>query len=330
MENGTNQTQQKPLLPVYAILGEQSYLRDQAVDRLKKRLSQVGDIEFNYDQFDAATAEVEMILSAANTLPFASDYRLIIVNNIQQARKELLDGLGEYARSPSETTVLAIVGEKLVKSTKLYKAIKKAGGLVERSNPKKSELPAIIRSLFVAQGKNAPMGLCTAIVESVGDDIEGLNTAVTKIATYMGERTQVTPEDVDAMVEISAEIKVWELTNALQRRRPTEALATLERLLKQDSSLHMIHPAVVRAVRELIIARSLIDAGDESLDQIAATLGTPNWLAKRVREGAYQYSAEELCAGLERLAGLEYIMKTSNEGEPAYRRWILEFTTARS
>jgi len=324
MDSSEQQTQKKPLLPLYAIVGEQSFLREQALERLKKRVGDEGDLEFNFDSFDASIAQPDAIIAAANTLPFASGYRLIIINNIHQAKKDMLDALGDYAQSPSPTTILAVAGEKLVKSTKLYKAIAKLGGVVERSNPKKKELPAIVQSLFAAQGKAVAIDIASVIVDSVGESIEALNTAVIKTATYMGDRREVSRDDIDAVVELSAEIKVWEFIEALQMRRGSSALAIFTLLLNQDNSLYLIQPAVVRAIRELIITRSCLDAGD-SPAQIASVFGKPEWMVRKTIEGARMYRAEELRDGLSRLAELEYLLKTSSEGEAAYRRWIAEF-----
>ncbi|MCL2818338.1 MAG: DNA polymerase III subunit delta [Actinomycetia bacterium] len=325
MDSVAQQSEQVSLLPVYAIVGDQSFLRDQAVDRLRRRVEQMGDIDFNFDQFDAVSADPEQVVAAANTLPFASPYRLIIITNIHQAKKELLDALGSYAKAPSESTVLAVVGEKLIKSTALYKAIDKAGGIVERSNPKRKDLPGIVQTLFAAQQKQAALGLCAALVQSVGEDIEGLNKAVVKVATYMGERATVSPDDIEALVEISAEIKIRELTSALLRRQAADALATFNLLLKQENNINSIHRFIVRVVRELIIARSCLDSGKDSQNQIAAALGVPGWIAQRTIEGAQRYSADELRAGLDDLAQLEYRLKTSQQGEAAYQRWLLEF-----
>lgn len=329
MESASTSTSNAPLRETYAILGEQSFLRDQAVERLKQRIAEAGELELNYDQFDATTADPSDIIAAANTLPFMSPHRLIVVTNIHQAKKDFLDALGAYAQKPSSTTVLAVVGEKLVKSTKLYKTIKANGGLVERSNPRKNELPAIVASLFAARGKKASATLCLALTESVGTDIEALNTAVTKIATYLGDRAVVRREDLDAVVEVSAEIKLWELTDAIQSRRGADALGILEMILAQGTTLYAVQPAAVRAVRELIIARSCLDGGDDSLGAIASALGMPDWKVKRIAAGAHRYTGEELRCALSQLATVEHLMKTSSDGEPAFRRWILDFTSGR-
>jgi DNA polymerase-3 subunit delta len=326
--NNTTNAAQKPLLPLYAILSGQFFLREQTINRLKKRLSAEGDLDFNSDQFDATALDVDAVLCAANTLPFACAYRLVLVTNIHQAKKEVLDALGTYAQSPSPTTVLVVMGEKLAKTTKLYKAIARLGGVVERTTPKKKELPAIVGTLFATRDKDASFDICRDLVESVGEDLEALDTAVAKMATYMGERTVATREDVRAMVETSVEVKVWDLTDALLDRRASDALSLFNLLLQQSNSVFRIQSAVVRTLRELIVVRSCIDDGDDSPSRASSALGKPDWIARRMLDGARRYSARELHGGLAGLAHVEYTLKTSNEGEAAYRRWIIDFAGA--
>ena len=325
MSDTTKNSDRKPLLPLYAIISEQFFLREQAVERLKTRLAAEGDFNFNYDQFDAAIADIDAVLGAANTLPFACAYRLVLVNNIHQAKKEVLDTLETYAQSPSPTTVLAVVGEKLPKTSKLYKQIAQIGGIVERTAPKRKELPAIVQSLFAARGKEASLAIGGALVESVGENLEALDTAVIKTATYMGQRTTVAREDVDAVVETSAEVKVWDFANALTDRKAAEALSLFNLLLQQGNSIYPIQTIALRSVRELIIARACIESGDDSLGHLASVLGKPDWLIRRILSGARKSTSEHLRDGLGKLAQVEFILKPSPEGEAALQRWILEF-----
>ena len=320
------QTKQPPLLPLYAILSEQFFLREQAIERLKKRFSGESNFDFNYDHFDAATAQGDAIVAAANTLPFASEHRLIIVNNIHEAKNDLLAALVDYAQSPSSTTVLAVAGEKLAKSTRLYKAIDNVGGIVARTTPKKKELPTVVQQLFKNQGKIISLKLAADIVSSVGEDLEALNTAIAKTATYIGQRTEVTKADIDATIEASAEVKVWDLIDALQNRDGMQSLSLYRLLLKQNNSMYLIAPTVTRTVRELIIARSCIDTGAGSPAQVASALGKPEWLARKTFEGAKRYAAVELRDALAQLADVEFKLKTSREGEAAFERFLIDFT----
>ena len=94
-----------PLLPVSLISGEDELKRETVVKRLRKRISTYGDLAFNSDVFAGEKATGEEIVAAANTLPFASEVRLVQVNNVDKLRKADAEALISYLTSPSQTTV---------------------------------------------------------------------------------------------------------------------------------------------------------------------------------------------------------------------------------
>ena len=51
----TQKKQEAPLLPVYLIVGEDALKRDTVMKRLRARLSSMGDLSFNADEFDGET-----------------------------------------------------------------------------------------------------------------------------------------------------------------------------------------------------------------------------------------------------------------------------------
>jgi DNA polymerase III delta subunit len=82
----------------------------------------------------------------------------------------------------------------------------------------------------------------------------------------------------------------------------------------------------VRALRELIAARAFLDRhGGADSAALAAHLGRPEWLARRLLGQAARYSADELRRALTGLADVELTMKTSQPhlGRLALERWLL-------
>ncbi|PIY36985.1 MAG: DNA polymerase III subunit delta, partial [Candidatus Aquicultor secundus] len=61
---------------------------DEALARLRKRISAQFDLDFNFDQFSGAETNAGKIMQAANTLPFMSDKRLIIVKDVEKLSSE--------------------------------------------------------------------------------------------------------------------------------------------------------------------------------------------------------------------------------------------------
>mgnify|MGYP000270170979 CR=1 FL=1 len=64
----TQKKQEAPLLPVYLIVGEDALKRDTVMKRLRARLSSMGDLSFNADEFDGETAQGGDIVTACNTV----------------------------------------------------------------------------------------------------------------------------------------------------------------------------------------------------------------------------------------------------------------------
>lgn len=124
----TTQSKQSTLLPVYLIAGEDELKRETVMKRLYARLSKMGDMSFNSETFSGLTCTGEEVITAANTLPFASEVRLVVVNDVDKFKKADSELLVAYLKEPCETTVLALVGQKVAKNTRLYKAVFAFGG----------------------------------------------------------------------------------------------------------------------------------------------------------------------------------------------------------
>ncbi len=321
------------LKPLYLILSEQPFLRRQASDRLRKRLSETADLDFNSDTFDAEQAEVVDIVAAANTLPFASPYRLVTVTAIDKFAKVALDELAAYAQEPSETTVLCLVGTKLNKNTRLYKAVAAKGQVLDRKAPSRKELPEVVQALFAERGLRADRAVADTLINLVGDDLGALSTAIGTVTAYLASREDktVNRQTVAAVISSTVEIKTWELTNALAEKRCANSLALLERSLDQGTSLYALGSLIPRMIRQLLTARSLLDEHVPNAAAIcAAELKMPPnqaWLAKRFLQQARAFSASSLRHALTSYAEVEFTMKTSppDRGRLALQRWIIDF-----
>ena len=81
------------LKPIYLILSEQDFLLRQALDRLRARVGEVADLDFNLETFEGDSASADAIVAACNTLPFASDHRLVVVNSVDRLSKDATETL---------------------------------------------------------------------------------------------------------------------------------------------------------------------------------------------------------------------------------------------
>lgn len=311
------------LLPVYLIVSEQPMLVEQALARLKSRIGDAADLDFNMQVFDGESAAPDDIIIASNTMPFASDRRLVIVRGVEKLNKEGMDALTDYAADPSPTTVLALTGEKLAKNTRLYKAVERLGGVVDRKVDRR-DFPTLVRRMFEERGKTISSEGAEEMVAAVGYDLRRLSVEVEKAVAFVGERGEVTRADIDDVISTTAPTKIWEFTEALGDRDCRRALARAADLIGEGESVHGLHAMGVRTVRDLIAVRALLDRGMSGAFEIARELGRPDWQVKRLVRQARAFHAEELVQMLRSAAAGEAQMKTSRDARLVLERWIVK------
>jgi len=318
------------LKPVYLIFGDEELLLERALRRLKDRIAEVADLDFNYEAFEGESADASAVVAAANTLPFASDRRLVIVRSVDRMPAAGQHMLADYAKDPAPTACVVLVARKMRKDSKLFKAVDALGGVAEYKAPRKSEYPSWVAQLFTAKGRTITHDGAVALVRAVGRDLRRLETEADKLLAYVGDRTAVTRDDVVSVVAETAPVSVFDFLNAVGARECAAALALLDDLLADGQDLMGVHAMTVRHLRTLVSARALADRGASQGD-VQRGIGMADWQARTALEQARRFSAAELSAALRGAAALEARMK-SGQGEPRvlFEVWLARLCRSES
>jgi DNA polymerase-3 subunit delta len=316
------------LKPVYLIYGDEQVLLEHAVHRLRARLAEVADLDFNFDSFDGDTADADAVVGAANTMPFMSERRLVIVRNTDKLSTAGLNVLADYAKDPSESACLVLVARKIARNTRLFKAVEALGGVAEYKAPRPSEYPQRVVELFAARGKRVELDAAAAMVQSVGRDLRRLENEVDKVVAFSGDAASLTREDLAAVISAVAPVSIFELNDAIGTRDCAAALRLLADLISQGESVHGALSMSVRQVRTLLSARSLLDRGMKPFE-VGREIGLrEEWRVRKTLAQARRFEAVELIAALRRAAATELAMKTGGEPRLALERWIVSICTS--
>lgn len=316
-----------PLLPVYLIVGEDALKRDAVMKRLRARLSAMGDLSFNADEFNGETALGSDITTACNTVPFASPVRLVEVRSADKLKKADAEELVTYLDAPNGTTVLALVAEKLAKNTRLYKAVAKHGktAVIDCAPLKRYELPKMVRSMAVGHGVTLTEGAAVKLVDLVGEDTVHLDNELKKIALAHRGADAVNEHEIVAMVSRTAEVKPWEFVDAFAARDARKCLLYLSRM--ESTSPHALLAMCTTRLRELVCARCMAERGNAR--GVAAALKMPDWRCKNHVAWARGFTAAELRAALVSARDTERAMKSGVDPHAAFLDWILAVTVRR-
>lgn len=321
----------KSLLPVYLFIGDDKLKRDALLARMRQRVSELGDIALNQANFEGPDIDApDAVVAACNTMPFLSEKRLVVVKDIDHARKAVLDSLADYVKAPMESTVLVIMGEKLAKSSKLYKRAVEAFPKCYvdcESKKKRSEIAEQVRKTFANRAMGIDAAAVSRLIELVGTSTVALDAEARKVTDYVQARGRafVAVEDVDAIVAKTQEPKPWDIADAMSRRDVRACMNLLAEV--RESTPHATLAYCVKRVRELVIVKSLRSRpGGGSIEK---ALGGPAWRYKNYDRFVSSFREGELELALDRAAECERLMKTGSDPDTMLQLWLAGVCTGR-
>ncbi|MCU1277900.1 MAG: polymerase subunit delta [bacterium] len=264
--------------PLYFLHGKERYLIDRAVDLLRARVLDPRTRDFNYELFYGKEAGASRIVQAARTLPMMAKRRLILVRDADEMKADELGGLISYVSDPAPESCVVFVAEKADQRLKFFSAFKKHGVLVKLDPLYERQLPDFVRGEARARGVTLAADAVTMIVDEIGAELGQLADAVERLAIYVGERKQVSAEDVDQVVATTRQRSVFDLANAVGAGDRAQALRVLASMLGARESGVRIVAMLARHLRQLWITSELLQKTRDKFE-IAQALGIPPFFA---------------------------------------------------
>lgn len=289
----------------------------------------MADLTFNYESFDGESADPGDVIAASNTLPFASERRLVVVTDVHKMNAAAQAQLVAYVADPSPTTCLVLVAGKMRKDSKLLKAVSAIGGAAEYRAPRRNEYAGWVVDHFKSRGRTLARDAAETLVRAAGRDLRRLETEAEKIISFVGDRTSITREDVVGVVAETAPVSIFEFLDAVGARECGRALELLDDLVRGGEEVHGIHAMTVRHVRTLTSVSALLGRGADN-GTIMREVGMADWQLRNITPQARRFEPAELSAALRSAAEVEARMK-SGRGEPRllFERWLVDLCRSR-
>ena len=165
---------------------------------------------------------------------------------------------------------LIITTDFVDKRRKLFKTIQQAGLVIDCSVPKgdrrddRIEQEAVLREetdgILSKSGKTIDKEAFLAAVEMTGFEIRTFCHNMEKLVDYIGERKQITVEDVERVLKRTKLDPVYELTNAIGERRLPDSLFFLDSLLAGNYHPLQVLSAITNQMRRLLTAKDFLES----------------------------------------------------------------------
>ncbi|HEY2514201.1 MAG TPA: DNA polymerase III subunit delta, partial [Polyangiaceae bacterium] len=217
------QARKGALLPLYLVIGEERFLRDQVVAELRTAALGGGVPAFNEDKFQAGEIDVEKVIAAARTVPMMAPRRFVLVRGVERwdsARDSEGDGeaddgkrggglppldrLAAYAGEAIDSTCMVLVAEKIDGRRKLMAAGKRQGFVVACEPLDARALPAWISERVRQKGHPMEPDAAELLAAIAGPELAYVSDAIERLSLYAGAEN---PIDEAAIAECVARVR---------------------------------------------------------------------------------------------------------------------------
>jgi DNA polymerase III subunit delta len=323
-EHALGEARTRSLRPVYLVLGEELYLQSAVVKALREAAVEGGVPGLNEDSWVAGEVDVEVVLSAARTLPMMARRRWVMVRAVERwepkgeeskgARGDPLGRLADYCLAPVASTTLVLVAGKLDKRRRLVGVAKQQGCLVSCEALSRRELPDWIVQEAKRLGSRLPRGVAELVAELAGPDLSSVASAVERVSLFAGPR-EITEDDVAECVVRLRPTEVWELGNAVGRRDLPAALATLDRVYDPaDRGIRLVG-VLAWSARRLLRFEAALRSG-LAPERAAEQVGAPPFVARDLARQVERTTRSALENWLETLADVDLDLKGGSRRPP--------------
>ncbi len=249
---------------LYLFHGEETYLRDYYLGRLRDAVLSGGLGEFNRHDLAGKDMSPHALEEAVDCLPILTERTFVLVTDYdlfkagEKDREEYLRILGNLPDYCCVVFLYDLIEYKADARTKLAAAVKKYGTAVNFVRQGQRELTDWVRRHFRAQGKDIEPRLCEELIFLCGDLMQNLQQEVGKISAYAkGER--ITRGDIEAVATPQLSAVVFRIADAIGEKNYDKAAKVLGELYQMQKSPYEIMSALGKQLRQLYSARLALD-----------------------------------------------------------------------
>lgn len=265
---------EKNLRSLYLFHGEEAYLRDYYLDRLRELLLPPGLETFNFKTLEGKDCDAREIVATCDCLPMMAQRTLVLVKDYDlfKAPEADREALMDYFKDLPEYLCLVflydLIPYKPDARTKLAASLKEHGLVVDFPRQEQGDLVDWIARRFKATGHDIDSEQARYLIFLCGDLMHNLASEISKIGAY-AKGKRVTRQDIDAVATRQLDAVVFQLTDHLSAKNYDKAMGTLADLLHMQEVPYVILGAMGKYLRQLYAARLALES-HHNADDLAA------------------------------------------------------------
>lgn len=310
---------------VYLLMGEEVYLRDQYRRKLREALLDPEDT-MNGSFFEGKSTDPKAVIDLAETMPFFAERRVIELRDSGFAKNTCAE-LADYIPDIPESTCLILTESEVDKRSRVYKAVKKCGRVVEFGRQDQRTLTRWVLGILEKEGRSITEETMHAFLGRTGGDMENIDRELEKLLCYTAGRRVITTEDVENICTEQTENRIFDMIQAVTARNQKRALELYADLLAMKEPPVKILILIERQFHQLLLLKELAGRGMER-GELAKAAGIPPFALGKYTAQCRFYTKEQLRQAVEDCVDAEEQVKTGKmDGQLSVELLIVRYST---
>ncbi len=300
------------------LYGKDSYRISQKVREIVKGYETKNPSGFNLAKLDLVENKLEEFFESAKSSSFIPEKKLIILKNILKADSEaLLEFLKAQNLNKNDDVILLGISFEDSGKDKLFEYLTKKPNQSQNFKPMKEyEIKSWTRQFSNSMELDLTGEALDFLISNCNADLWRIDSEIRKLADYSagseispkgGKIKVISKSQVEELVMLNSDYKVFSLTDALAKKDKKKAIKALYGIMENDGKPTELLGLLAWQVRNLL--RFKLNP-DKSSD-----LKLHPFVLGKVKESAKLFSISELSAILSKIINLDLAFKTGNFDE---------------
>ena len=226
---------------------------------------------------------------------------------------------------PESSYIIFVTKEKADKRRKIYKAVEKAGAVLEAEAVKAWNINEWLQGKLQSMNRKMDREATAYFTGVVGMmqqiSLGYLDGELDKLLLY-SQRPVISKQDLKEVFSGLPEVSLFALMDAVSERNVRKALLLLRQLLESGTYPPLIMSLLVRHVRQLWQARLLMAKGCNVKD-LGKFLELNSFIAEKLGRAARNFSDEVLERAFLEMADADYMIKTGQAGNERLEHTVI-------
>lgn len=218
----------------YLFLGEEDFLKEEAINKLRSKFLGKTAKDLNYSVFYARDkrCNVTQMLENLNTLPILSQKRFVVLKDADNLSTPDKKSILSYLRNPKESSLFIIESPLPFIKGGFLLEVSKYAHLVYYRHLTDSGVNAWLAKKAGVSGKKISLEAINVVKESLPNDLRILSSNMDNIILYVGKKNFIKKEDVEKVIGRSPSHTAFDLIDSIEKKDVKKALEIFSSLKK--------------------------------------------------------------------------------------------------